>query len=97
MHSLSPYEYMQRSELAIEETTVSWHRVQSSEDIYYESANTGDYFLLNLNHSMTGLLEITVTFSSGDSEKSSVVVYFGNNYMHILQQHGTFLCIVISN
>ena len=33
MHSLTPYEYMQRSELAIEETTVSWHRVQRSEDI----------------------------------------------------------------
>ena len=62
----------------VEETTVSWHRVQSNEDIYYESANTGDYFLLNLNHSMTGLLEITVTFSSSDCEKSSITTeYFG--------------------
>ena len=73
----------------VEETTVSWHRVQSSEDIYYESANTGDYLLLNLNHSMTGLLEITVTFSSGDCEKPSAVEYFGNNYMCIV-----LLCII---
>ena len=74
---------MQKSEVTpfVEETTVSWHSVQSCEDIYYESANTGDYLLLNLNHS--GLLEITVTFSSGDCEKSSAVEYFGNNYMCI--------------
>ena len=83
--SLSPFEYMQRSEVTsvVEETTVSWHRVQSSEDIYYESASTGDYLLLNLNHSMTGLLEITVTFSSGDFEKSSAVEYFGNILQYI--------------
>ena len=61
-----------------EETTVSWHKVQSSEDIYYESASTGEYLLLHLNHSMTGLLEITLTFSSGDCEKSSInTEYFG--------------------
>ena len=76
---------MQSSDLTlpIEETIVSWHRVQSSEDIYYENANTGDYLLLNLNHSMTGLLEITVTFSSSDCEKSSAVEYFGNKLQYI--------------
>ena len=71
---------IQRSEntSVVEETTVSWDRVQGSEDIYYDSASTGDYFLLNLNHSMTGLLEITITFSSGDCEKSSInTEYFG--------------------
>ena len=61
----------------VEETTVSWRRVQGSEDIYYESG-TDDYLLLNLNRSMTGLLEITVIFSSGDCEKSSIKTeYFG--------------------
>ena len=53
------------------ETTASWQGIQRSEC-------TGDYLLLILNHSMTGLLEITVTFSSGDCEKSSITTeYFG--------------------
>ena len=63
----------------VKEITASWHRVHSSEDIYYESgSSTGDYLLLNLNRSMTGLLEITVTFSSSDCEKSIITTeYFG--------------------
>ena len=62
----------------VEGTTASWHRIQSSEDIYYGSDSNRDYLLLNLNHSMAGLFEITVTFSSGDCEKSSITTeYFG--------------------
>ena len=60
----------------IEETTISWHRVQSSEDIHYESVSTEEFHQLNLNYSVTGPLEIAVTFS-GAREKTSTIEYTG--------------------
>ena len=55
---------------------VSWHRVQSSEDIHYESVSTDEFHQLNLNYSVTGPLEIAVTFS-GACEKTSAIEYTG--------------------
>ena len=58
-------------------TTVIWHRVQKSEEIHYEKASSEVFHLLNLNYSVTGLLEIFVTFSSAACEKSSAIEYLG--------------------
>ena len=52
-------------------------RVQNSGGILYENTSTEDFLLLDLNYSVTGLLEITVTFSSDTCEKSSVIKYLG--------------------
>ena len=61
---------------SIEVTTISWHRVQSSEDIHYENASTEEFHQLNLNYSVSGQLEIAVTFS-GACEKTSAIEYTG--------------------
>ena len=58
-------------------TTVIWHRVQKSEEVHYEKASSEVFHLLNLNYSVTGLLEISVTFSSAVCEKSSTIEYLG--------------------
>ena len=58
-------------------TTVIWHRVQKSEEIHYEKASSEVFHLLDLNYSVTGLLEISVTFNSGACEKTSAIEYLG--------------------
>ena len=69
--------------MSIEETTISWHRVQSSEDIHYESVSTEEFHQLNLNYSVTGPLEIAVTFS-GAREKTSTIEYTGELCLYFL-------------
>ena len=67
----------------IEETTISWHRVQSSEDIHYESVSTEEFHQLNLNYSATGTLEVAVTFS-GACEKTSAIEYNGEPCFYVV-------------
>ena len=55
--------------------TVSWHRVQDSEDKHYEKADSKEHHQLHLNHSITGMLEIDITFSNSACEKSNAVKY----------------------
>ena len=57
--------------------TVSWHRVQDSEDMYSEKADSNEYHQLHLNHAITGMLEIIVHYSSCVCEELSSVVYTG--------------------
>ena len=57
--------------------TISWRRVQNK---HYEKASSKDYHQLQLNHSVTGLLEINVTFSNSACEKSNTVQYTGEPY-----------------
>ena len=63
--------------------TISWRRVHDSGDEYYENVGSKEYHQLLVNHSMTGLLEITVTFSSSVCEKSSSVEYTGESFYKV--------------
>ena len=61
------------------------------EDINHQSSATDSYHLLLLNSSMTGLLEIAVTFSSGVCNKTSVTEYHGKTVVW------SFLCATLSS
>ena len=60
--------------------TISWHRVQDNGDTFSEKANSQEYHQLLLNHSVTGIVEIIVNFSSSACEKSSSVEYTGKSF-----------------
>ena len=57
--------------------TVSWCRVQESEDKYSEKASSKEYHQLHINHSVTGMLDIDITYSNGVCEKSNATKYNG--------------------
>ena len=62
-----------------------------SEDINHQSPASDSYHLLLLNYSMTGLLDIAVTFFSGVCNKTSVTQYRGKKVVR------SFLCGTLSS
>ena len=66
----------------------------SNEDVFYESAfseGSDRYHTLKLNYSVTGLLEIAVTFTSSMCNKTSVTQYHGKTVVW------SFLCAAFSS
>ena len=61
----------------------------SNKDVFYESAFSEQLHTLILNYSLTGLLEIAVTFSSGVCNKTSVTQYHGKTVVW------SFLCATL--
>ena len=58
-------------------TSISWHRVLSSEDVHFENARFEYFHQLKFNCCMGGPLEIGVIFSSDSCNKSSIARYNG--------------------
>ena len=71
-------------------TSITW-QIVGTEDIHYERASSDRYHTLNLNYSVTGLLEIAVTFSSSVCNKTSVTQYHGKTVVW------SFLCATLSS
>ena len=63
----------------------------SNKDVFYESAFSERLHTLILNYSVTGLLEIAVTFSSDVCNKTSVTQYHGKTVVW------SFLCGTLSS
>ena len=80
----------QNSHLTPENVSISW-QMTSNEDVFYESAFSEGLHTLKLNYSVTGLLEIAVTFSSGVCNKTSVTQYHGKTVVW------SFLCATLSS
>jgi hypothetical protein len=65
----------ENSHMTSQTPTVTWHRVQDSEDKYSEKAGSKNYHQLYINHSVTGMLDIDITYSNGVCEKSNATKY----------------------
>ena len=71
--------------------TVSWQRVQNSEDTNTEMAGSLHHHLLQVNHPVTGMLEISVQYSSSVCEELSSVLYTGEPSCTLCQTTCTYV------
>ena len=75
--------------------TVSWHRAQDSGETFQEKASSKEYHQLLLNHSVTGLLEITVEYLSSDCEKASSIEHTSEAFCKVFCY--SLVCYIVSS
>ena len=54
--------------------TISWYRVNSTDDVHYENASSEESHLLMIDYLETGPLKIAVTYSSPACNKTGDVI-----------------------
>ena len=71
----------QSSHLSSVNQIISWHSASMNDIIHYENDS---YYLLTIDYNETGPLEITVTFSSNDCNKTTVIQYNSKSLLDIV-------------
>ena len=75
------YMIIQNSHLTSVNQIISWHSVSMNDIIHYENDS---YYLLTIDYSETGPLEIAVTFSSNVCSKTTVIQYNSKSLVDIV-------------
>ena len=71
----------QNSHLTSVNQIISWHSASTNDIIHYENDS---YYLLTIDYNETGPLEIAVTFSSNDCNKTTVNQYNSKSLVDIV-------------